>query len=815
MDGSNVTSLSQQNQFRNLVDSTYDPVISTDLDGRIITWNPAAASFFGYNEKDMLGKNVQSLFQPAKQHSPGCVEYLSDGHSVQTVFNKDGNVIKVPLTVFSVKDTEGKLISKCFVIRAQETLHKPAHLLKQFEAIINSSDDAIVSKTLDGTVTSWNKAAENIFGYSAQEMLGNKLLILFPADKHDEERQILQKIAIGERIDHYHTVRRHKSGRLIHVSVSISPVHDEFGHVVGAAKIARDITEKVENERTQALYKALVYSSQDAIVSITLDGHIESWNEAAEDMFGYSRAQILGQKMHILLPSERRAEEEHLIHRVRSGGAVNHFRTVRKCKNGEQIYVSVSLSPIVDDNGVTTGISKIIRDITSEIENEEIIWKQANFDVLTGLRNRSSFERTVSNFLSSADKNTSRFALMFIDLDNFKIYNDTYGHAFGDKVLIEVANVLGSTIRHSDELSRFGGDEFTVCLNSCHSVAIAESVAKNIVNNITEIRKVDGISVALTASIGISFYPNDGEELITLQQKADKAMYEAKHKGKNRFRIFSELLNAESHENYAMVEELSLAIERNQLSLAVQPIYSSEDYRLVKGEALVRWHHPQFGSVSPEVFIPLAEKHGLIQQIGNWVLAESLKKLPHWIDVFGNDFQLSINKSPFEFYDHDDCMLLLKHLLHENGLSGYNLIIEITEHSLLEHTDVTERILASYSALGVKIAIDDFGTGYSSLSYLKRYVVNILKIDRLFVAEMTANSIEYQLCKGIINLAKSIGVQVVAEGVEDDSQLALLLSMGCEFYQGYFFSKPVSVAEFGHLPGRFNHVPENLAAQPR
>lgn len=805
---SDANSSVQQDPFRNMVNSTHDAVISTDLCGQIQTWNPAAETLLGYSAEAVQGENVFTLlFSNEDSAQPHSKSYFTDGNSNRLVRTRTGTFINALVTIFPIKDPAGKLISRCMVIRVNEIPQKTSQLLKQFEAIVNSSDDAIISKKLDGTVTSWNNAAETIFGYTEQEMLGQKLLTVFPDDKLYEESIILHKIANGERIEHYQTVRRHKSGRLIHVSVSVSPIHDEFGNVVGAAKIARDVSARVETERMQAQYKALVYSSQDAIVAVTLDGLIESWNEAAEDMFGYSRAEIIGRKMQVLLPDERKTEEEHLIHRVRNGGALKHFRTVRKCKDGKQIYVSVSLSPIVDENGRTTGISKIIRDITSEIENEEIIWKQANFDVLTGLRNRSSFERTVSNFLASADKSSSRFAIMFIDLDNFKIYNDTYGHAFGDKVLIEVANTLGATIRHSDELSRFGGDEFTVCLNSCHSVAVAENVAKNIIANIADIRKVDGISVALTASIGISFYPLDGEELIMLQQKADKAMYEAKHKGKNRFRVFSELLGVESHENYAMVEELSLAIERNQLSLAVQPIFSSEDYRLVKGEALVRWHHPQFGMVSPEVFIPLAEKHGLIQQIGNWVLTESLRRLPQWIDTFGNDFQLSVNKSPFEFYDHDDCMRLMKHLLHENGLSGDNLIIEITEHSLLDHTDVTERILASYNSLGVKIAIDDFGTGYSSLSYLKRYVVDILKIDRLFVAEMTADSIEYQLCKGIINLAKSIGVQVVAEGVELDTQLALLLSMGCEFYQGYFFSKPVPVDHFNDLPVQFTHQP--------
>ncbi len=678
----------------------------------------------------------------------------------------------------------------------------------QFKAIVEGSDDAIISKDLAGTILSWNLAAERIFGYTAEEMIGAKMILLFPEGKELEESAILSQIAKGGKVDHFHTQRVHKDGSLLNVSVTASPIRSWDGLVVGVSSIARDITAQVRTEQEIARYQALIESSEDAIISKDLQGNVQTWNPAAEQMFGYSSAEMIGQPITRLFPPDRLKEEQRILEAIRRGEHIRHFRTTRLKKDGAPIYVSVSISPVYDSRRRVCGVCKIARDITKEIIHEEMIWKQANFDATTQLFNREGFSRYVDDLVRMSSLCEKRFALLLLDIDNFKIYNDTYGHDFGDKLLFHVATTLKGCLRESDELARFGGDEFIVCLSGFSSTSGIQDTAQKIIDQVGAVVEIDGTMIAMTCSIGIAVFPDDGGDLKSLLQKADHAMYGAKKKGKSQFRFFSGIAESDRPEDYSLVQALSLAIENRELELHYQPILDAHTLRVVKAEALIRWRHPELGFVPPDRFIPLAEKYGLIKQLGNWVTDQALSSLAEWVALFGQNFQLSINKSPYEFYDHDESIGSMTRALHHHGLSGRNLVIEITEHSLMDHSQVTRRILDSYQGLGIEIAIDDFGTGYSSLSYLKHYPVKLLKIDKSFVASLRDFGADYHLCDGILRIARNLGLQVVAEGIENEEQQMLLSSLGCDFYQGYLFSRPLNRSDFEAFMQRFVSEPD-------
>ncbi|CAN5439144.1 hypothetical protein BH11PSE9_BH11PSE9_05980 [soil metagenome] len=411
-----------------------------------------------------------------------------------------------------------------------------------YEAIVACSDDAIIGKSLDGTVLSWNTAAERIFGYAAPEMVGQPMVKAFPPDRLFEEAEILGRVAAGDKLDHFETVRLHKSGRLVNVSVTISPIMDAAGRIVGVSKIARDVTQRIAADRRLAelaakaqVFAAIVASSDDAIIGKSLEGVVTSWNPAAERIFGYTADEMVGRPMTTIFPEDRLAEETHILERIRQGLKVDHFETVRLHRSGLPVAVSVTISPIADGNGTITGVSKIARDITGRIEAERIIWHQAHHDPLTSLPNRRLFMDRLRQEITRASQAHSCFAVMCIDLDGFKQVNDKFGHQAGDRVLEACATRLTDCLRRSDTAARLGGDEFTALLPHMTSMATAASLAQRVKERLSEPVPFGPHQLEVSASIGIGFFPVDATELDELLHKADQALYAAKQGGKNRY----------------------------------------------------------------------------------------------------------------------------------------------------------------------------------------------------------------------------------------------------------------------------------------
>jgi len=470
-----------------------------------------------------------------------------------------------------------------------------------------------------------------------------------------------------------------------------------------------------------------------------------------------------------------------------------------KRRNGELFLEWVTINAITNTRGEVTNYISVFSDITERNATEEAIHKLTYHDPLTLLPNRRLFLDRLGQEVRKVGRSQQKVAVLFVDLDNFKDINDTLGHDVGDNVLKQVATKLTGCVRGSDSVARFGGDEFTICLINLKSVEDAGSVAQTILNEVKKPFTVNDEKFYLSVSIGISIYPDDSVHCSDLIKHADQAMFVTKRNGRSGFHYFKPVMQEKAILRKEIIDDLRLAIAGDQFIVYYQPIIELATEKIYKAEALVRWQHPIRGLVSPVDFIPIAEDTGMIGDIGNWVFKQAAVQAKKWQTAFNIDFQVSINKSPKQFKCNRDDHLTWFDYLNGIGLLPRHVIIEITEGLLMESNLFNTDQLLTFRDQGIQIALDDFGTGYSSLAYLKKLDIDYLKIDRSFVSNLTKNSDDLVLCEAIIVMAHKLGIQVIAEGIETPQQKQLLLDAGCDFGQGYLFSRPVPANEFEAL----------------
>ena len=424
--------------------------------------------------------------------------------------------------------------------------------------------------------------------------------------------------------------------------------------------------------------------------------------------------------------------------------------------------------------------------------SNKVIWKQANFDKLTGLPNRSFMEGRLTQLMASALRQNNKVAVLFLDLDNFKDVNDTLGHDVGDLLLNDCATRITSCLRNEDVVSRFGGDEFIILIGNLDSHKSLDGVIENLLNTISAPYTLQRQVVHTSVSIGVSLFPDDAMAVSDLVKNADQAMYSAKSKGKNNCQFYSEEMQSVALKRLSIKADLRTAIEERQFYLEYQPIHDLASGKCSKVEALIRWKHPDKGIIRPDEFIPIAEESGVIVEISNWVFDEVVNDAMRWRKRFNNEIQISINTSPSHYFSSQPSIMDWLNVLLEKGLSANAIVLEITENLLMDANDTVSKKLFQFRQAGVGIALDDFGTGFSSISYLKKFPTDIIKIDRSFVHSMTEVSNDKVLCEAIIVMAKKLGIKVVAEGIETKEQLVILKTMGCDYGQGYYLSKPLS-----------------------
>lgn len=461
---------------------------------------------------------------------------------------------------------------------------------------------------------------------------------------------------------------------------------------------------------------------------------------------------------------------------------------------GTKRWLETHATPLRDNDGNVTMLLGITRDTTERKRNEERIRYLANFDNLTGLPNRTQLAIRMKELLNLAKRSKQQIAVIFLDLDRFKDINDTLGHSIGDTLLIESASRLTSLLREEDTVARVGGDEFIILIPDT-SVEGAAHVAQKILHSFKNPFHIENHELSVSTSIGIALYPNDGIDFETLYKNADTAMYRAKHDGRNTFCFFTEEMQQYSARNLELGNALRHALERGQLQLHYQPQFSTKNGTIVGAEALLRWTHPEFGSVSPAEFIPIAEEHGTILSIGEWVLRNAIEQTKKWMDEGNSPIIMAVNLSAAQFRS-PNFPLLVTTILDEVGLPPEYLELELTESTAMHDPQKAVTIMDDLHKRGIRISIDDFGTGYSSLSHLKKFNIYKLKIDQSFVRDINIDPEDKAIVSAIINMAKSLGLLTIAEGVETIGQLEYLRDQGCDEIQGYYFSKPLPAEAF-------------------
>jgi diguanylate cyclase (GGDEF)-like protein/PAS domain S-box-containing protein len=531
-------------------------------------------------------------------------------------------------------------------------------------------------------------------------------------------------------------------------------------------------------------------------------GAIVRVNPAFTALLGYHADEVLGQTGHEVFHVHGEAAEAPpqkecpIIAAVRSGEGYAGEELFRH-KDGRLINVEVSCRPMVKETRVEGAVTAF-RDITSRKANEERIRFLAQYDTLTALPNRSLLLDRLQQAIASAERGGEKFAVLFLDLDQFKVINDSLGHTVGDQLLQETATRLTGCVRGTDSVSRPGGDEFVLVLLKVKDASSPAHLARKILDVIASPYQIDGEQLHLTASIGIALYPDDGSDTATLIKNADAAMYHAKKNGRNNYQFFTAELNARARERLTMENNLRQALERREFLLHYQPLVELSSGRLLGVEALLRWERPGVGLIPPDQFIPVAEETGVILPLGEWVIEEACRQSRAWQEAGLPPVPVAVNLSPRQIHQ-ERLTAILRRALKVNGLAAGALEIEITENLLMTYEDKTLKMLHNFKEMGLRVAVDDFGIGYSSLSYLKLLPIDKLKIDRSFVRDVSSDPNDAAIASAIIAMAHRLNLRVIAEGVETPAQRDFLMREGCDEAQGHYYSPPVPADQIGQL----------------
>jgi diguanylate cyclase (GGDEF)-like protein/PAS domain S-box-containing protein len=571
---------------------------------------------------------------------------------------------------------------------------------------------------------------------------------------------------------------------------------DASGRARRAVGTNRDITERKQREEALQL-AALVYQhSSEAMMVSDSENRVIAINPAFTMLTGYKAEEVIGKTPGILRSGRQSPEFYRAMWNSLNETGRWQGELWNRHKDGSIFAEALSINTIRRTDGSVHWYVALFSDITQKKEAESLIWQQANFDALTLLPNRRMFRDRLEQDVKKSRRDGTVLAILFIDLDRFKEVNDTLGHDKGDTLLVEAARRIRECVRESDTVARLGGDEFTVALSELQDTGPVQYIAQKIIDSLAAAFTLGMEKVFVTASIGITLYPNDAAEIEDLFKHADQALYAAKAAGRNRFSYFTPELQVAALARMRLTNDMRGALAKGEFSLHFQPVVELASGRIRKAEALIRWQHPLHGPVSPGEFIPLAEASGLIVEIGSWVFHEAASWVKRWRDAGHPEFQVSINQSPREFQREGNIFGARVAFLRDAGLPGQCIAVEITEGLLLDASPEVKGQLLALRDAGVEVAIDDFGTGYSSLAYLKNLHIDYLKIDQSFTRNLSAGSSDMALTEAMIVMAHKLGLKVIAEGVETAAQRDLLRAAGCDYGQGYLFAAGMPAEAF-------------------
>ena len=673
----------------------------------------------------------------------------------------------------------------------------------QFRTLYERTPVMMHSVDVERRLVAVNDAWLARFGYTREEVLGRRSTeFLTPESRERAEASVIPRFmhdgAIRD-ID-YQMVTR--SGEVFDVQLSAIWETDADGRLLRTLAVLKEVTEQkrlalelvAEKERIEVT----LHSIGDGVVTTDEHGRITYLNPVAEQMIGWPLAQTQGlpyaQVVHCLdaatgvplaNPVERCLRERQ-VHSVPEGATLRH-------RSGREYGVQISAAPIQGRDGRVIGVVLVFQDVTEARGLAQKMSYLAHHDVLTGLPNRVLFQDRVHQACQFGRRHGRRFAVVFMDLDHFKHVNDSLGHAVGDELLKAVAQRLSSTLRASDTICRLGGDEFVVLVSELDDPEDGAEVARKILHCLAPPCVLEGTEVNVGASLGIALFPDDGEDPDTLMKRADAAMYRSKREGRQRYQFFSKAVDEAASARLQLEADMRRGLAAGQFVAHFQPVVDGRSRAAIGVEALVRWQRPDLGLQNPGVFIPVAEESGLIVPLGLQILRQACEQLRAWSGTPLGAVSIAVNVSPVQLA-RADFVDAVADLLRTTGVDGSRLAFEITESTLMQDPDATLDMLQRLKALGVRIAIDDFGTGYSSLGHLKRFPVDIVKIDRAFVRDLETDADDRALVRAILAMARSLRLHVVAEGVETEAQAAILAEMDCPALQGFLFARPADAA---------------------
>ena len=795
-----------EEQYRLLFEDNPIPMWVFDRNTlRFLAVNDAALCQYGYTEEEFLAATITDI-RPAED-IPALLadvekrEYGLQRPGIWRHRRKNGSLIDVEIAAHNIEfhGVEAMLVAVTDVTerkKAEESLSFHAALLK---AESETTIDGILAVDESDRIILANQQFGRYFDIP-EEMLqsGDDLAVRrYVTDQAEDPKAFVEKVQyLYQHPDEKSTDEVvFKNGKSF--ERYSAPFVDSNGHHRGRIWYFRDITKRKEAEaevlQAEEKYRTIFENAVVGIFRATLDGRPLSVNLAMARMHGYDSPQELLEAIsdvaQQLFVDPSRMVELHAA--AVNGEAVRNAEVEIYSKDRSRKWISVNLQAERDNAGNILFINGTTEDITARKLAEERVQFLAYFDALTGLPNRALMNDRLTQALATARRRNEKVAVMFLDLDRFKNINDSLGHTVGDILLKEVAERLKGCTREQDTVSRIGGDEFVILLTGVDDASL---VASRIVAALSATFEAKGYSLSTSCSIGISMFPDHGDVGETLIKYADQAMYSAKDSGRNAFRFFTPDMNRRITDRATLENDLRLALEREEFFLVYHPQIVIESGELAGFEALIRWRHPQFGLVPPDKFIGIAENTGLILPIGEWVLNTACSQARKWVEKGLLKVPIAVNVSAVQFRQVEFCELITRALA-KSGLRPQYLELELTESLLLTNQDVMLSVLRRLKKMGLSLAIDDFGTGYSSLSYLKQFRVNKLKIDRSFIREITTNADDAAITTAIINMAKSLSLTVVAEGVEDEAQFEFLRAHKCDQIQGYYISKPGTATE--------------------
>ena len=668
---------------------------------------------------------------------------------------------------------------------------------------------AVQGYSTERRVIFWNAASERLYGFPAEEAQGHLLeeLIIPPEMRGGVKVAIADWLERGVAIPPGELFLMRKDGSRVPVYSS----HALLENALGEKEIYSldvDLSALKQAEAKVRLSEAVFNDSAEGIMVTDADNRIVSVNEAFCRITGYMTGELIGKTPNMLSSGRHNYGFYAGMWRNLLESGRWHGDILNRKKNGEIFPAWLAISAVEDEAGDISHFVAILSDYSEKRAFEERLEYVANHDALTGLPNRVLLQDRAERAIARAARDGSSVALVMVDLDRFKVINDSLGHAVGDRLLLAVVERLQACLTETDTFCRQGGDEFILLIPEDVATELLGCKLQHLLTELARPFELDGQGLIVTASMGVALYPGDARNVDELLLKAETAMYHAKDAGRNAFRFFAEQMNADAHERFALQTRLSGAVERDELLLHYQPQVDLRTRRITGAEALVRWRDSELGLVAPARFIPVAEESGLIIPIGEWVLREACRQVQEWRRAGLPDMLIAVNMSALQF-KRSDPVETVRQVLDETGLPAHCLELELTESILVEDANAILETLKRLKALGVQLAIDDFGTGYSSLAYLKRFPIDKLKIDRSFVRDVVEDADEAAIVHTIIQLGKNLKMTTLAEGVETEAQLAFLRVEGCREAQGFLFSKPLAAEDFCACFRRAN-APEAL-----